>query len=243
MKSAELKTRRLILRPVSDEELRVMRDAQEDPELYKAYGEMLESCRSDPEHRIWYAPWAIYLRGKTLTHIGDIGFHGPCAEHSVEIGYGIDEEHRSQGYATEAVKALLDWAFSAEEDLMFITAETAPDNAASQKVLTENGFLPVGIEGEEGPIYLCDRPAPSYAGSYLCIGLCIGMSLGMSVFDNISIGMCIGMLLGLALGSSLDSKVRAAQNAARREWEEKHGVVLPPLPESALHSVFKKKDT
>jgi RimJ/RimL family protein N-acetyltransferase len=46
------------------------------------------------------------------THIGDLCFKGLQENGIAEIGYGILEEHQSQGYATEAVqaaKAMTNW--------------------------------------------------------------------------------------------------------------------------------------
>ena len=48
--------------------------------------------------------------------VGNVGFHGQpgvnaaSAADALEIGYGIHPEHRRQGYATEAVEALIGWA-------------------------------------------------------------------------------------------------------------------------------------
>ena len=69
-----------------------------------------------------------------------------------EIGYGILEEYRGQGFATEAVKLALKWAFRHSE-IKAVDAEADPDNSASQRVLLKCGFRPNGEIGEEGPRY------------------------------------------------------------------------------------------
>ena len=66
-------------------------------------------------------------------------------------GYGILEEYRGQGFATEAVKLALKWAF---RHSMVKAVEADPDNAASQRVLMKCGFRPNGEIGEEGPRYI-----------------------------------------------------------------------------------------
>jgi ribosome biogenesis GTPase len=66
------------------------------------------------------------------------------------LGYGILDEYRSRGYATEAVKLALEWAFE-QSGVNMVEAETDPENTASQKVLFKCGFIPNGKNGEEGP--------------------------------------------------------------------------------------------
>lgn len=54
-----LKTARLHISPMRDDELQEMIAAQEVPELKQAFSEMLDGSRTDPEHRIWFVPWKI----------------------------------------------------------------------------------------------------------------------------------------------------------------------------------------
>ena len=56
-----------------------------------------------------------------------------------EIGYGILDEFQRNGYATEAVKLAVKWAFE-QPKIVAVEAETDPDNVASQKVLAKCGF-------------------------------------------------------------------------------------------------------
>ena len=66
---------------------------------------------------------------------------------------GILEEYRGQGFATEAVKLAIKWAFQHSE-VVAVEAEADPDNAASQRVLMKCGFRQNGEIGEEGPRYI-----------------------------------------------------------------------------------------
>lgn len=212
----ELRTKRLHITPMTDGELRAAIASETDEHMKKAYSEMLENCVANPAVRVWYTDWRIALR-ESGDPIGGVGFKGPPVNGAVEIGYGLFDPRRGNGYATEAAKAMIDWAFS-QEGVYFVTAETEPDNAASQRVLQKLGFSPAGA-GEEGPRFEKERPASAWFSIYLCLGLSIGLCLGTS-FDNIAIGMSLGMCIGLALGSSLDAadkKKRAALRAARAE--------------------------
>ena len=59
-----------------------------------------------------------------------------------EIGYSLLEAHRSRGYATEALSALVDEAFR-ESDLAEIHAASVPENSRSRAVLERCGFQEV----------------------------------------------------------------------------------------------------
>jgi ribosomal-protein-alanine N-acetyltransferase len=129
-------------------------EAESDAELKKAYGEMLAGCLAHPEQWDWYAMWRIEEPDGRL--VGDLCFKGLEPEGRAEIGYGILEAYQGRGYATEAVRAALAWAFGHPE-LQAVEAETEPDNAASQRVLAKCGFLPNGVMGQEGPRYTLSR--------------------------------------------------------------------------------------
>jgi RimJ/RimL family protein N-acetyltransferase len=81
--------------------------------------------------------------------VGGIGFHGvPDEEGRTEIGYDLAEGARGQGYATEALRALCDWAL-ARDDVRTVFATIARDNLASQAVVTRAGFKKVSEDDEE----------------------------------------------------------------------------------------------
>lgn len=63
---------------------------------------------------------------------------------STELGYVLNPAFWGQGYATEGVQAILDWAFQAD-DLMRVIAHCMPGNKASQKVLTKCGLHHDGL--------------------------------------------------------------------------------------------------
>ena len=146
-----IKTERLRLYPASWEQMDAMIASEQDEELKKAYTEMLEGSLRHPDQWDWYAIWMIEKTDGT--HIGDLCFKGLREDGIAEIGYGILEEHRGQGYATEAVRAACRWAFL-HPDVTSLEAETDAGNAASQRVLQKCGFLPNGIIGEEGPRFI-----------------------------------------------------------------------------------------
>jgi RimJ/RimL family protein N-acetyltransferase len=81
--------------------------------------------------------WLIQVEGRT---IGDCGTHGPVdATGSVEIGYGLAQSQRGQGYGTEVVTALTRF-LTARPEVTRVFARAAAENVASWKVLEKAGF-------------------------------------------------------------------------------------------------------
>jgi [ribosomal protein S5]-alanine N-acetyltransferase len=95
-----------------------------------------------------YAEWVgLIIHREDNTLIGDIGFKGrPNADGSVEIGYGIVPSYRNQGYASEAARAMVEWAFS-HDDVQRVLANCLNDNIASIRVLEHIGMRQVGASG------------------------------------------------------------------------------------------------
>ena len=202
MKKTVLKTKRLWLEPMTVEELEAKRDQTEDPELRQAYGEMLAGCQAAPEALLWNTPWKMISK-QTHQVMGDLCFKGAPQKGTVELGYGLEKEFEGQGYMTEAVGAMLDWAF-AQKDVYAFEAETAPENRASQCILEKHKFTPAG-QGTEGPRFRREKAAMSWMSVYMCLGLSIGLSLG-SANGNMTVGMSLGMGIGLCIGMLLDSQ-------------------------------------
>jgi ribosomal-protein-alanine N-acetyltransferase len=152
-KANVVKTERLIIYPLSDSEMENLIDIELDMEMKKAYSEMLDGFRQNPEQRIWYAVWNMQLNDETGRSVGDLCFKGLNANGMVEIGYGIKKEYEGQGYMTEAVTAMARWA-SEQIGVKYVEAEADPENKASQRVLEKAGFRLNGIMGVEGPRYV-----------------------------------------------------------------------------------------
>ncbi|MGH1478263.1 MAG: GNAT family N-acetyltransferase [Geminicoccales bacterium] len=79
--------------------------------------------------------------------IGAIGFGGEGAV--AELGYALGRPYWCQGYATEAVMAMIDIA----RDLRFggLQAYSFVENPASAKVLEKAGFTEIGVIVREYP--------------------------------------------------------------------------------------------
>lgn len=77
--------------------------------------------------------------------IGGMGFKDQPRDGSVEVGYGLAPSARGQGYAAEALAALLHLA--ARHGVTRVVADTDEDNIASQRTLERAGFRRSGAHG------------------------------------------------------------------------------------------------
>jgi len=99
----------------------------------------IEGVEQNPDNYEWYTAWEIILKEKNQS-IGGIGFTGlPDENGSTIVGYHVDERFRNEGFASEALQAMVNWAFK-NEKLKQLIADTQKDNIASQQVLLKNGF-------------------------------------------------------------------------------------------------------
>ncbi|WBO65522.1 GNAT family N-acetyltransferase [Streptomyces camelliae] len=98
-------------------------------------------------HRPEFGVFAL-VRHEDGRAIGGIGFHGaPDEEGWVEVGYDLAEGARGQGYATEALRTLADWAL-ARDDVRMVIATVEHANVPSQRVVSRAGFTRATVEEE-----------------------------------------------------------------------------------------------
>ena len=70
--------------------------------------------------------------------VGRLGFKGfPDEKGSTEIGCGIDPAYQGKGYMSEAVQALIDWAFT--HPFCKVITATPVENPASKRLLEKPG--------------------------------------------------------------------------------------------------------
>ena len=114
-------------------------------ELPDAIEFWLHNTKLNPTNFEWFTNWKIILKSENVA-IGGIGFTGsPDEMGETEVGYEIDERYFNNGYATEALSSIMQWAFI-NEDLAAIKANTLANHIASQKVLTKNGFKQADVK-------------------------------------------------------------------------------------------------
>lgn len=110
----------------------------------------LEWIEASPDRIGWYVWYAMTpapgkASDRSTGHAADIliaagGFKGPPQDGTVEIGYSVLPQFQNHGYATEMVRALVDWAF-AQPGVRRIVAETTKNNTPSVRLLRRLGFV------------------------------------------------------------------------------------------------------
>ena len=114
----------------------------------------LQKLEEAPDEVGWWA-WYFVLNSPVKNErvlIGNGGFKGkPTSDGTVEIGYSVLKEFQNLGYGTEAIKALVSWAFNHSE-VQRVIAETLPELKPSQRLLEKCQFRNIGEGSEEGSI-------------------------------------------------------------------------------------------
>ena len=116
----------------------------------------IDKLIEDPINSFWWSPRLIVVKQKI---VGTIGFKSiPKLEKldcSVEIGYEIVPSQQNKGLATEAVRLILQEAFSISK-IKTVVACTRPSNQPSQRVLEKNGFTKEKskIDLEDGEVWV-----------------------------------------------------------------------------------------
>lgn len=88
----------------------------------------------------WYGWFLLKEQGGAKHLIGAAALVGrPDHDGEVEIGFGVLPDHAGEGYASEAVRALVDWAIAAGAKRVIAHLDAEDDHAA--RTLEQNGFL------------------------------------------------------------------------------------------------------
>ena len=86
-------------------------------------------------------PFGLFEIGLRATRsiIGGIGFHDvPDVFGATEVGYGVVPAAQGNGYATSALRCLLE--FATEHEVRRIVGKAAPTNTASRRVMQKVGM-------------------------------------------------------------------------------------------------------
>jgi [ribosomal protein S5]-alanine N-acetyltransferase len=106
-----------------------------------------DRLRSGDHDAEWWN-WLI-VRQDSREAVGSVAFGGrPDAAGAVLIGYAMYPGREGQGYATEAVRAMLDWAF-AQPGVNVIRALAPVWNTPAVHVAEKLGMRPVASEEDE----------------------------------------------------------------------------------------------
>jgi RimJ/RimL family protein N-acetyltransferase len=153
VKPIELRTRRLVLRPLRADDAPGMYAIYSDPQTMRYWSarviENLEAAASmlGDDLRLQLdgtaAFWAVVLP-QTGRVIGKFSLFRISPENRrAEIGYVLNRQFWGKGYGTELLRTMIDTAFDAYE-LHRLEADIDPDNAASLALLKKFGFREEG---------------------------------------------------------------------------------------------------
>ena len=213
--SEEIKTKRLVIRAWSDDELRAALAGPRSEASVRIYNRMLAGVTADPMHRLWHTNWEIRLRSDG-TPVGEIGFGGHANDKGeVRMACAILPEYRHKGYAHEAVAAMKDWAFK-NEFVYFIMVEESREGIHTQRAMQKLGFVPTNNMGERGRIYEAERPFESATKFMLTLGVSFGLVAGGFVLNDLTAGILIGAAAGYVIAWILDAKDRKNREKLRQ---------------------------
>ena len=144
-----LETKRLLIRPISLDDMELIFEYRRDKETNKYQGWIPETLddvevfiekvsKKIDEPETWFQFVIIEKESQKL--IGDLGVHFIGSENKqTEIGCTLDKHFQNKGYATEALNALIDYLFNTLNKHRII-ASIDPGNKGSIRLVERIGF-------------------------------------------------------------------------------------------------------
>ncbi len=170
-----IETERLRLRPFHDDDVDAYFRVHDTPEVRSSLRlpDTFDRETAWSHLALWNGQWTLRRSGQwavelrsTGEFIGRAGTHLPLRAGwpGLEVGWTLHPDHWGQGFATEAGRAAVDWAF-ANHDVDELVSVILAENTASQAVARRLGFawreervLPHFSDAPHG-IWALPRPA------------------------------------------------------------------------------------
>ena len=141
-----LTTPRLILRPLALEDAPALHAWMSDPAVMRFWSTLPHTDLAQTQ--AWVKA-SVEAQAEGVAHdfavvhdgkvVGRMAFwQGP------EIGFFFDPKEQGKGFASEALKAMIAYAFDTL-DFAEVVADVDPDNEASLRLLERNGFIRTGF--------------------------------------------------------------------------------------------------
>ncbi|HET6577410.1 MAG TPA: GNAT family N-acetyltransferase [Gemmatimonadales bacterium] len=182
MMETRVRTERLDLAPLTLEEVDALltgdglrlraltgalfpRPAAPPPYMADPLPAVRERLRAHPDEARWWN-WLI-LERETERAVGSLAFGGPPdGDGAVLIGYAMYPQFEGHGYATEAVRAMIDWAFR-QPGVRLVRALAPVWNTPALRVAENVGMRPVatGEDDDVGEVLVYAVSAPASVGS------------------------------------------------------------------------------
>jgi RimJ/RimL family protein N-acetyltransferase len=135
------------------------------PYMAEALPDVRERLHAHPEEAPWWN-WLI-VRADTGEAVGSVALGGPPdAAGAVLVGYAVYPEHEGHGFATEAVRAMIGWAFR-QPGVREVRALAPVWNTPALRVAENVGMRPVasGEDDDVGEVLVYAVTAPASVGS------------------------------------------------------------------------------
>jgi RimJ/RimL family protein N-acetyltransferase len=164
-----LETARMTFRPFTPDDFDLLAELHRDPEVGRYMGGVWDDGKIAAvladfvaEHaQRGHSKWCVHTREGV--YVGRAGVSLWRATGEIELGYAFRPEFWGQGLATEAARAVAEWAF-ANTDAPYLIAFTEPQNFGSQRVLERIGMTRLEDRdmGFETPsaFFRMERPRP-----------------------------------------------------------------------------------
>jgi ribosomal-protein-alanine N-acetyltransferase len=182
MMEPRVRTERLELAPLTREEIEALlagdggrlrtltgasfpRPAAPPPYMADPLPEVLNRLTRRPEEAPWWN-W-LMLERETGRAVGSVAFGGPPDDAgAVLIGYAMYPQFEGHGYATEAVRALIEWAFH-QPGVKVVRALAPVWNTPALRVAENVGMRPVAADEDDdiGEVLVYAVTAPASVGS------------------------------------------------------------------------------
>ncbi len=151
---AEMRTGRLLLRPIALSDSLAFLDIFSDAKTMRYWSKELISTHEEAEALVrqeleWSQSgacfnWGLALPDSNLLIGKAVLFQLNEQNRRAELGYILDRRHWGKGYMTEALSCVFAFAFD-ELKLHRLEADTDPENAPSLALLEKFGFRPEGL--------------------------------------------------------------------------------------------------
>lgn len=158
-------------------------------------------------NNLWEGDWEIHIKDGEKEKIGTVSFAGEKLLGAIPLKIEIPDIHyRNQGYGTEAIGIMREWAFY-HRNIFEIKAEIAHDNSAAIMAFQKAGF--VFRDGtREIEHYSVLKQKTTWLGLYFCIGIVIGLILAAAT------GLTWGSLIAsitvcVVAGAGMDARENA----------------------------------
>ena len=154
MSATEIETERLTLKVSEPADVLRWVDAMEPADRAQVSDAWLAQLRATTSADPWTCGFVMVHRGSGEA-VGSCAFKSPPdSDGFVEIAYGVNPDHQKRGYATEAARGLVKYAFASGR-VRTVRAHTLPQQNASTRVLTKCGFEHIGevIDPDDGLVW------------------------------------------------------------------------------------------